>query len=208
MKITKFPHSCLKLEKDGRAIAIDIGIFTTQSTELTDIGPIEALLITHRHPDHIDPSIREWLEANNISVFANSDVSGLLPDFPMTTITDGQKFEAGGFRIEARDLPHCKMVDGTDGPPNTGYVIDGLLFHPGDGIAIEDLSVDVLAVPVAGPSVSLHTAANFIRQVGAQTAIPIHNDNPVFFNEPAMLKDRFREANIVVLQDGQSMEVN
>jgi L-ascorbate metabolism protein UlaG (beta-lactamase superfamily) len=81
------------------------------------------------------------------------------------------------------------MVDGSEGPQNTGYLISEKLFHPGDGKQLEGLSVDTLAVPISGPDISLHDAYMFTKQVSAKQVIPIHYDylggNPEFFGSTA-----------------------
>lgn len=186
---------------------LDIGSFVTERFTLDALGSFEALLITHQHPDHFDPGITTWLIDHDVVVYANEDVAQKFPDLPVHVLVDDQSQDIAGFRVTARDLPHCKMADGNDGPPNTGFVVDGTFFHPGDGTAIENLQVETLAVPLAGPSISMHTATVFAHQVGAKTVIPIHYSNPVFFNDPNAFSNRFKDANVIVLQDGEEIEV-
>ena len=207
MKVTKYPQSCLKLEKDGTSLMIDIGIFVTQKYTLEELGPIDGLLITHQHADHLDPEVAKALSDAKIPIFANQDVVDKLSDVKIEVLHDGEEIDVAGFHVIARELPHCKMIDGSDGPPNTGYVVDGTFFHPGDGTSIENLQVQSLAAPIAGPSVSLFDAVHFARQVGAINVIPIHYSNPVFFNDPNTLKERFSGANVIVLKDGESTEL-
>lgn len=207
MKVTKFPQSCLKLEKDGKSLLIDIGIFVTQKFKLDDLQPIDALLITHQHADHLDPEVVKKLAEAKVPIYANQDVVDKLSDIKVEVLHDGEEITVAGFHVVARELPHCKMVDGSEGPPNTGYVIDGNFFHPGDGTEIENLQVDSLAAPIAGPDVTLLDAVNFARQVGAMNVIPIHYSNPVFYNDPHTLKERFDGSNVIVLKDGESTEL-
>ncbi len=51
MMLTKFTHSCVRLEKDGKVLVFDPGNFS--ETDLALAGA-DAVLITHEHPDHID----------------------------------------------------------------------------------------------------------------------------------------------------------
>ena len=52
MKLTKFEHSCLVLDKNGSTLIIDPGSFTMP---LTDIMGVVAVVITHEHADHWTP---------------------------------------------------------------------------------------------------------------------------------------------------------
>lgn len=207
MRITKYPHSCFKIADEAHAVLIDIGTFSTAQITLADVGSFDAILITHQHADHIDPDLADWLNGHDQPIYANRDVADTFPDLNITVVEDGESFQIGSLHITPRDLPHCKMPDGSDGPPNTGYVINECFFHPGDGVAIDGLSVDTLATPIAGPSVSVLSAVELARQVQAKTVIPMHYDNPVFFNDPRVLAERFSEARVVILENKQSVEV-
>lgn len=207
MRVTKYPQSCFHIEKNGQGLLIDIGNFATASFSLKDMKPFDAILITHQHADHIDPDLTDWLEDNLVPIYANQDVADKYPDMSINVLQDMQTITVSGFEVTARDLPHCKMPDGSDGPPNTGYIIDNHFFHPGDGIAIEQLAVNTLAAPVAGPSVSLYSAVRLARQVQAETIIPMHYDNPSFYNDPKVLKDRFTECRVVILSNGEGTEI-
>ena len=49
MRITKFTHSCLRLEGDG-VLVVDPGGFSERSA----LTGADAVLITHEHSDHLD----------------------------------------------------------------------------------------------------------------------------------------------------------
>ncbi|MFN2555495.1 MAG: MBL fold metallo-hydrolase [Nitriliruptorales bacterium] len=202
MKLTKYPQSCLLLEKDGARIVIDPGNRAMNAYTLDDFGDLEAVLYTHRHPDHFDDRQVEELLERGVELFGNADVCGLIGREHATELTDGQTLEIAGFDVTVRDLPHVPLVDGSAGPPNSGYVIDGFLFHPGDGIELSGLTVDALAVPIAGPSISFRDAYRFIESVGAKTALPIHYDT--FIADPARFADFCDIAEVVILDHGET----
>ncbi|PKQ22302.1 MAG: Zn-dependent hydrolase, partial [Actinobacteria bacterium HGW-Actinobacteria-5] len=52
MQITHLGHSAVLVEVDGRRILIDPGNFSGEWHGLTDL---DVILVTHLHPDHIDP---------------------------------------------------------------------------------------------------------------------------------------------------------
>ena len=51
MLLTKFTHSCVRLEKDGAVLVIDPGTFSEVEEALRGA---DTVLITHEHPDHYD----------------------------------------------------------------------------------------------------------------------------------------------------------
>jgi L-ascorbate metabolism protein UlaG (beta-lactamase superfamily) len=142
-------------------------------------------------------------------VFANSATAELIGVEKVTVVNDGDNFAIGGFDVVARELPHCLLPDGNEGPQNTGYVIDGVLFHPGDGKEMEGLQVDNLALPITGPDISILDAINFAKQVKAKVAIPIHYtaipaDPDVF---AAYAGKGNADFEVRVLADGESTEI-
>jgi D-hydroxyproline dehydrogenase subunit beta len=55
MIVTKFPQSCLVVVKSaGGRLLIDPGSFAIDAHDVADFGPVDAVLYTHRHPDHCD----------------------------------------------------------------------------------------------------------------------------------------------------------
>jgi L-ascorbate metabolism protein UlaG (beta-lactamase superfamily) len=206
MKITKYPQSCLILESDdGGRIAIDIGTPATGSHQLDELGTLDAVLFTHRHADHLDPDVVPALLDRDVPVYGNTDVAAVVGADHVTVVADDHEFELAGFRVRPRDLPHVEMVDGSPGPPNTGFVFDGRFFHPGDGMEIGGVAVDLVAAPIAGPSVSFRRAYQLVEQVGASRAVPIHYD--VFLASPELFADKCDIAEVVTLKPGETLEV-
>jgi L-ascorbate metabolism protein UlaG (beta-lactamase superfamily) len=207
MRITHHGQSCLLVETDGDArLLIDPGTVTTGRVDLADLGAIDAVLLTHQHPDHVDPGpVAELVESGAV-LFANAPTRALFrDDVPVEVVAGGASFDAAGVRVTAHDLPHMPMIDGSPGPPNLGYVIDGRLLHPGDAREVTGLVAEVLAVPIAGPSTSSHLAYLMAKAVGAATVIPIHFD--VFPGDPDLFASKSNLEGVQVLHQGDSLEV-
>lgn len=205
MRVTKYPQSCVIVEhEDGGRLLIDPGNVAMDAHGFDDFGAVDAVLFTHMHPDHFDPRAVEASLERDLPIHANADVCGRI-DGPATTVADGEAFTAAGMPIVARDMPHVEMVDGSAGPPNTGYVLDGRLLHPGDSLQVAGVTVDALAVPIAGPSVSFRGAYVAVESTGASTAVPIHYDT--FLADPQQFTRFCDLASVVVLGDGEAADV-
>jgi L-ascorbate metabolism protein UlaG (beta-lactamase superfamily) len=206
MKVTKYPQSCLVVGKDdGGRILVDPGNFAIDAHDVDDFGPVDAVLYTHRHPDHCDERGLEALLERGATAYGNADVRALLGPGRVSELRDGEAVTIAGFEVLPRDLPHVPMIDGSSGPPNTGFVFDGTLFHPGDGIALDGLRVDALALPIAGPSISFRDAYRFVEEVGAKRAVPVHYD--MFVADPHLFASRCDIAEVIVLGPGESADL-
>lgn len=210
MKITKYPQSCLLLEKNNKKILIDPGNFVAEKYTAKDFLPLDGVLITHRHADHADPDFISELAKAGVTILANQDTTELLGEIVSEIIDDGGEVELGEFKIKAHELAHCLMVDGSNGPQNTGYIVDDIFFHPGDGVKTAGVQVQVAAIPIAGPDVSPHDSYALIESLGTQTVIPVHYDyfvgNPEFFKQTVA---RFnQDINVAVLKNGESINVD
>jgi L-ascorbate metabolism protein UlaG (beta-lactamase superfamily) len=139
-----------------------------------------------------------------VRIYANREVCEMIGE-GASPVEGGASFLAAEVPVKAYDLPHMPMVDGSPGPPNLGFLIDGRLLHPGDARAIGELSAEVLATPIAGPSLSAREAYQMVEAAGARLAIPVHHDH--FLADPALFAAKCPLAEVVVLGDGESAEV-
>lgn len=174
MKATRYFQSCLLIEDKGARILIDPS--GQEKDRLSEFGKLDAVFYTHEHGDHFDAGMaQDFVEQGVAPVYANASTAKLI-EASKTEVKDGQEYDINGLKVKAIELPHCLMVDGSTSVQNTGYLVDGKLFHPGDGAELEGLSVDTLAVPISGPDISLKDAYAFTVQVKAKQVIPIHYD--------------------------------
>jgi L-ascorbate metabolism protein UlaG (beta-lactamase superfamily) len=172
MKVTRYFQSCLLIEEGSARILID----PTEQEKDRDFGKLDAVIYTHEHPDHFDATMaNNFIEQGIAPVYANPSTKKQI-QASANEVKDGDELDIAGVKVKAVELPHCLMIDGSEGPQNTGYVFAGKLFHPGDGTAVEGVKVDVLAGPLTGPDVSMMDACNLAKQVGAKTYIPVHYD--------------------------------
>jgi L-ascorbate metabolism protein UlaG (beta-lactamase superfamily) len=185
MRITHLGNAAVLVETDDARILIDPGNLSDAWHSLTDL---DAVLVTHQHPDHIDPSnIGQLLSANPAAkVLVEPSIlgqvaDGSIPELPnatafppddQTVIGDVLITAVGGqHAIIHRDIPRIG---------NVGYVLRSAgqptLFHPGDAYDTVPQGVDVLAMPTYGPWAAMKETVDFVRAVGALEGFPIHGE--------------------------------
>lgn len=209
MRITKFGHSCLSVQDGDASILLDPGTFSAGFEELTGLTGI---LVTHVHADHLDPDrIAALLQRNpDAAVFADAAAAEELgkAGVTATAVTGGQTLDLGT-PVETFGEHHAVIHEDLPRFSNTGFLIGGRLFHPGDALLRPDRPVEILAVPVMAPWMALKEAVDFERAVAPQVSIPIHDHllavKPMFYERLAnMGPDGMRWLD---LDDGHTEEL-
>jgi len=180
MRVTHIGHSCLLAETGDARVLIDPGAFTHGFEELTGL---DAILITHQHPDHLDVErLPLLLEANDgAQLLAEPEVAAELAKVGLeaTAIGAGDETSLGSTQIRAVGGRHAVIHDDIPRIGNVGYLLaeagGPTLFHPGDMIDTVPDGVDVLALPVNAPWAAAKEAVDFLRAVAPRTAFPIHD---------------------------------
>jgi L-ascorbate metabolism protein UlaG (beta-lactamase superfamily) len=175
MRITKLGHACVRLEHGGRTVVIDPGMFTEREA----VDGVDAVLITHEHPDHYLP---DHLRATDAPVFTIEAVAARIredaPDVAerVTVVAPGESFDPG---IPARAVGELHAVIHPEMQRffNSGYVLTGdrRVYHPGDALTPPGQEVDVLLVPVSAPWMRASEGVDFARAVKAPRNLAIHD---------------------------------
>ncbi|MEV0031637.1 MBL fold metallo-hydrolase [Nocardia sp. NPDC050793] len=177
MRIAHFGHSCILVELHGTKVLFDPGIF---SHGFEGITGLDAIAITHQHPDHIDP--------NRIDALIEANPNARLLSDPQTATQRGDRWEAvhagnvlrlgdlqitGGGGRHAVIHPDIPVIDNT--VFQLGTADDpAQLVHPGDSLWVPPVQVGVLAIPAAAPWMRISEAVDYLRAVAPRTALPIH----------------------------------
>jgi L-ascorbate metabolism protein UlaG (beta-lactamase superfamily) len=176
MKITKISHCCLVIEEGGKTVLTDPGTF---STEQNDVRGIDAVIITHEHGDHFHIESVKQIIANNpeVKIIANSSVGKLLDqeNIPHEVVDGTTATEVAGIKIEALDGKHEEIFEELGQVQNTGYFIADKLFYPGDSFKEPGRSIEILALPVAGPWCKMADALRYAIKVKPTKAFPVHD---------------------------------
>lgn len=175
MKITKYGHSCLLVEEGSGRVLIDPGSYST----IPELSKLDAIVITHAHDDHADiNAIKALLKTNPIvPIFTNHEVEEKLAkeNITCTILEDGQQAVAGNIVIEGYGVDHAIIHPSFPRAKNTGYMISGRLFHPGDALFVPPVPVEILAVPVVAPWSKVSETIDYVAAVNPKTAFSIHD---------------------------------
>jgi L-ascorbate metabolism protein UlaG (beta-lactamase superfamily) len=165
-RITRYTHSCVRIERNGTVLVVDPGIWSEPSA----LRGADAVLITHEHTDHIDV-LR--LAGLGVPVYAPADarITGL----DVIRVQPGKPFTAAGFAVTPVGTRHAPVFEDEPDCANQGYIIEERLYHPGDALFVPDQAVETLLVPLQASWLKTAEAISFLRAVGPQRAFGIHD---------------------------------
>ncbi|MBI5466019.1 MAG: MBL fold metallo-hydrolase [Candidatus Kerfeldbacteria bacterium] len=188
MKIAKLGHCCLVIEQGGLRILTDPGDYTTAQTGVRNI---DAVLITHEHGDHLHLASLKIVLANNpgARVYTNSGVGEILKSegLQYELLEDGQSAVIKGVTIEAHGAQHAPIHPSVKEVVNTGYLIAGRFFHPGDAFYNPDRPIEILALPVSAPWLKIAEALEYAQVIKPKVCFPVHDGALKIFGAPHKL---------------------
>ncbi len=209
MKITKYEHSGVSVEKDGAVIVFDPIEIKERFPELKGVA---AIMITHGHSDHWQPEVVKRILARNpeAKLYVPEDVT---VDWTEATVMKaGDKVEAGGFELEFYGKDHAEVFAGKVPCANVGVIIDGIIVNPGDMYVMPDGPAKILLVPVAAPWCKMSETCEFVWAAKPEMVIPVHDGvlsefgRKIYVN---LLKATSETAGVAVvdLAAGESIEI-
>ena len=174
MKITKHGHACLELEVEGKKALIDPGFYTEDASGIKDVV---ALVITHSHDDHcFETQVAGIVKSNpGIKIFGTSEVAAKLSGFDVTTVYHGDFYREQGFSFEFFGDMHQIIHESIPLIQNTGVMVNGKLYYPGDSYTTPDVPVEVLACPTSAPWLKIGDVMDFVAAVKPKQSFATHN---------------------------------
>ena len=178
VQIVHLGQSCVLVETGTARLLLDPGIYSTGFDELTEL---DAILVTHQHPDHLDlerlPAVLAANPAAELLVDAGSAPMLVDAGIGHRVVGAGQRLELGGTAVDVIGGDHGLIHPDIPVVPNNGYLIDGdagTVLHPGDALHPSPRPVDLLLLPTAAPWLKVSEAVDYLRAVAPALAVPIH----------------------------------
>lgn len=166
MRITKYTHACVRLEHEERVLVIDPGMWS----EPAALNGADAVLVTHEHADHIDVPRLAGLD---VPIYA--PVEANIPRLEVTGVSSSEEFTAAGFRVRAVGGRHAFIYGGQPDCANLGYILDEIIYHPGDSLHVPEQPIETLLVPAQGSWMKMAEAIDFVKAIKPQRAFAIHD---------------------------------
>lgn len=209
MKITKYHHSCLVVEDQGKVVLVDPGNYSydSNSLEISKLKQLDAIVITHEHMDHMyTPWIKEILEKfPNTPIYTTSSAKKLLEQEGIQNVyTEGNEY------ISFQPVPHEKIWFGQP-VENIMATLFGKFATVGDSLTV-DTSPEILALPITAPWGHATWAVEIALKLKPKVIIPIHDwqwKDEVRKGMYQRLKEFFAEHNIdfKVVEAGETIEI-
>jgi L-ascorbate metabolism protein UlaG (beta-lactamase superfamily) len=178
MQIVHLGQSCVLAEIGTARLLADPGVYSADFEELTGL---DAILVTHQHPDHLDLDRLPALLAANpaAQLVVNVGSAEQLADAGIAhrVVSPGQRLNLAGTTVDVIGGDHSVIHPDIPVIPNNGYLIDGgagTVLHPGDSFALVDRDVDVLLLPTAALWLKVSEPVDYLRAVDPGLAVPIH----------------------------------
>ena len=202
MKITKYPQSCILVENKKTKLLIDPGTVKFDEKFLKNWKKVDAILVTHRHSDHINATVLEKL---NVPIYSTKEVSKFYPNLKINIIKEKDVFTLGDFEIEVVKAIHGYMLPAGEIKENVGFVLnDGKkkLYVTSDTIRFKNnIKADVMFADVTAfdASMNLWGAVTTMKEVEANLLIVAHQDAGQMMYEKEQIEKYLTSQNVIYI---------
>lgn len=179
VKITRMGHAAVLIEASETRVLIDPGNLST--AEAFELEGLDGILVTHQHPDHLDPErIGALLERNaGATLLCDPETAEVVEHGAWTSHTHDDQTYVGGLTVLGVGAQHAVIVPQLPRITNTGVLVSAegepTLFHPGDSYEHAPDGVDVLALPLSAPWAKISETVDFVARVSPATLFPVHD---------------------------------
>jgi L-ascorbate metabolism protein UlaG (beta-lactamase superfamily) len=177
-------------------------------------------VITHEHPDHVTAEQLARIRAANpgIRLIGPAGVAralaDVLPGVDVDVVTDGDERTVGPFHLTFHGTRHEVIHRSVPVVDNTGVMVNGTLFYPGDAYTDPGVPVDTLAEPVGAPWLKVSEMMDHVASLAPRRTFPTHERtlSDAGFTQGAMRLAQATEAaradaEAIVLHPGDTLEL-
>ncbi|MER6952384.1 MBL fold metallo-hydrolase [Streptomyces sp. NPDC002623] len=178
MRLTRYGHACVRLERDGIVIVVDPGVYSDPRA----LDGAHAVLVTHEHVDHFaEPVLRAAAAADPaLRIWADRSVADRLGGLggQVSVVGHGDAFDIAGVGVEVHGELHAPTHPDLPRVTNVGFLVgdtESTIFHPGDAFTVPTRPVETLLVPVHGPWSKTGEVIDYVREIKPRHALSIHD---------------------------------
>ena len=180
MRMIKHGHACLEFIDGESRLIVDPGFYTEPIENRTGVC---AVVLTHQHDDHtFEAQLDRILALNpNVPIYAPEDVCERLARnengerFKTVAVNHGDYHVAGPYTLEFFGALHAQIHRSIPLIQNTGVLINGRVYYPGDSFTRPDRPVEVLACPSSAPWLKISEVMDFVDEVRPKFCFATHN---------------------------------
>lgn len=172
IRVTKHHHACVIVDDGATRILVDPG--TLGPPVLLD--GIDAVLISHRHTDHLDPDLIARAVEQSIPVWAPADALEDLGDHHrIREAVAGDSFTVGSLTVQVAGDRHAEVHPHIAGPLNRAYLIGGAVFVTGDEHPIPPGPFTALVTPIDAPWLRATDLIRYVHTLAPDAVIGVHD---------------------------------
>ena len=214
MKVTKFGHSCLLIQEGEARVLIDPGVWSRGFQELQNLN---AILITHEHPDHLDSEALKIVLKNNpsVKIYTNKGAGKILSEngIAFELLENGQSTKLNGVLIEGFGEKHAAIYKDIPEVDDTGYMIAEKFFYSGDALHMPPKPVEVLAMTAYAPWGTIQDIVDQVKKINPKICFPVHDgilkNSEGFWNPVVLMAEKLLQpggVEIKILEEGKEYE--
>lgn len=214
MNLTKYPQSCILVESGGTKILIDPSTVQYDEKFLKIWKTADAVLVTHRHSDHI---YAEILKDFKVLIYSTAEVQKFYPNLKIKVIKEKDIFNIGKLNVQVVKAIHGFIAADGEVLENVGFIVDDgktKLYVTSDTIrynGIEKNKADVLFADVTAfdASMNLWGAGQTLKEVGARLLVVAHQEGGRMLYEKAQIEKYLTEQGIkfVIPSVGDTLDI-
>ncbi len=178
MKFTKFVHSCLLVEHEGKKVLIDPGDYSWNSGVVDELSlkEIDYVLVTHPHEDHISTEFAKVVSESspNAVWYVTPATQKILADLPVKTETVSENIDVKFIKSEHADLTYWNTCE-----DHTSFLLFDDILVSGDCHTLPEMyGASIFAVAInGGPWGSVKTFLNMLASMNEKPSkvLPLHD---------------------------------